>query len=265
MYRPQRRSKDKPFYLENGRAMISLGPLSNEAHCAFRCAFCYVQDKFVSYAALTDDEIITFLKDNRNQYWIIYISGDTDSFAPVKRAERTLKLLHRIVKEINCDLLFTTRAIFSDSNYDELKIIIDEQKKLNKMLYACISITRFSEDYAFLEPTPIPLPEERIDVLKNLKTLGATTVLAIRPFLPIVSIDDYLIIIDKAKQYIDIVLGECFYFVRGDKVEKRVFFDGILPEYEQDIDQNIKMNFDNNNATWNVWKATECKIGRAHV
>jgi len=87
-----------------------------------------VQDKFISYATLSDNEIITFLKDNRQKFNIIYISGDTDSFAPIERTARALKLLHRIVNEIHCDLLFTTRTIFSDSNYDEIKIIIEEQK-----------------------------------------------------------------------------------------------------------------------------------------
>lgn len=255
IYRIKQRNKNNPFYLENRRAMVSLGPLSNNTHCAFRCAFCYVQDKFASYASLNDDEIIAFLKENRQEYDIIYISGDTDSFAP-PRTNRALKLLQRMVKEGNCDLLFTTRTTFSDSNYEEIRQIIEEQKVKEKKLYACISITRFSDDYAYLEPKPIPSPEERIIVLKNLKKLGATTILATRPLLPIVNVNDYLTIIDKAKQYIDIVLGECFYFVRGDNVEKRVFPNGILPEYEMDIDRNQKMLFDNNNANWDIWKAT---------
>jgi len=256
MCETKQRNKDNPFYLENRRAMISLGPLSSNAYCTFHCAFCYVQDRFISYASLSDDEIITFLKDNRQEYDIIYVSGDTDSFAP-PRTDRALGLLYRIVKEINCDLLFTTRTTFTDSNYEKIKPIVETQKKNNKMLYACVSITRFSEDYAYLEPNPIPSPIKRIDVLKKLKELCVTTVLAIRPFLPNVNVNDYLTIIDNAKLYIDIVLGESFYFVRGDKIEKRIFPNGIQPEYEIDIINNQKMLFDNNNADWSIWKATE--------
>jgi 8-oxo-dGTP pyrophosphatase MutT (NUDIX family)/DNA repair photolyase len=256
MSKIQQRDKDKPFYLENRRAMISLGPLNKNAHCAFRCAYCYVQDEFISYASLNDNEIITFLRDNRQAYNIIYVSGDTDSFAS-PRTDRALRLLYKIVMEINCDLLFTTRATFSDSNYEIIKQIIEQQKKLNKMLYACVSITRFSEDYAYLEPTPIPLPGERIIVLKKLKELGAVTVLATRPFLPTVNVDDYIRIIDKSKEFVDIVLGECFYFIRGGKVEKRVFPNGISPEIERNITHNQRMPFDNNKALWDIWNSDE--------
>lgn len=258
MSKSKKRGRDKPFYLDRGRAMISLGPISDNIHCSYDCAFCYVKDEFLSYASLTDEEIVSFLVKNRDKYKIIYISGDTDSFAP-PRTERALELMKKIVKEINCDLLFTTRAVFTEYGYDKLSEIVQAQKKIKKDIYACISITRYSDDYAFLEPYPIPSPDDRINAIKRLKILGAITVLAIRPFLPFVKVDDYMTIIDKSKKYVDIVLGECFYFVRGDVIEKRIFKKGILPEYEKDILKKQKMLFDDNDEDWDVWRATVCK------
>ena len=248
------RNKNNPFYLDNGRAMVSLGQLSKAQHCPFSCAFCYVQDEFVSYASLEIDEIINFLKNNREDYKIIYISGDTDSFAP-PRTDKALDLLHRIATEVQCDLLFTTRTTFSEAHYHKLEQIANEQKRANKMLYACVSITRLSAESAYLEPYPIPSPEDRMNVLKRLKEIGATTVLAMRPFLPVVNVNDYLTIIDKTKQFVDIVLGEGFYFIRGGKLEKRVFPNGISDEYEKDIIRNQKMSFDDNKADWDIWKS----------
>ena len=168
--------------------------------------------------------------------------------------------MYNIVNDINCDILFTTRTTFSDENYSLLKQIIDIQKQKQKLLYACVSITRISNDYAYLEPTPVPSPKERIDVLKKLKRIGAVTVLAMRPFLPIVNVSDYIKIIDEVKCFIDIVLGESFYFIRGGTVEKRVFFNGIAEDWEKDILRNQIMSFDKNKEpVWDIWKATKAE------
>ena len=84
------RTSNNPFFIRKGeRIMISLGPLSPKQHCPYRCAFCYVQDDFDSYASFDIDTIITYLKENADKYNIIYVSGDTDSFAPPR-----LSLIH---------------------------------------------------------------------------------------------------------------------------------------------------------------------------
>ena len=251
-----KRNKNNPFYLNNGRAMVSLGPLNEKRHCPYQCAFCYVQDDFNSYAKLNTNEIIDFLKKHRENYKIIYVSGDTDSFAP-PRTEVALDLLYSIAKEIDCDLLFTTRTTFSKSHLDKLEKIVFEQKKAKKNLFACISITRLSENNAYLEPHPIPSPTDRMNVLKSLKELGATTVLAMRPFLPMVEIDEYLTILNKTKGFIDIVLGEDFYFINRGVIEKHIFPNGISPEIERHITRNNKMNFDDNKSLWNIWNSAE--------
>ena len=247
---------EKLFFLNGKRAMVSLGPLSNARHCPYQCAFCYVQDGFNKYAVLDEDEIMDFLKTNRNNYQIIYISGDTDSFAP-PRTDKALSLLKRMAFELDVDLLFTTRTTFKAEHYGILRDIADEQHRTNNNLYACISITRYSEDVDYIEPKPIPSPDERIETILNLKKIGATTVLALRPFLPVVDISDYLTIINKTLGYVDIVLGECFYFIRGGKIYKRVFKDGYKEVWEKDTEHGVVMGFDDNTLEWDVWDSSE--------
>lgn len=247
---------EKLFFLDGKRAMISLGPFTTNQYCPYKCAFCYVQDGFKKYASLDEDAILKFLIDNRAHYNIIYVSGDTDSFAP-PRTNRALSLIERIVLETDCDVLFTTRTKFTEDNYDALKRIIEEQRRTGNHLFACISITRYSDEVSYLEPYPIPTPEDRIEVLKRLKCLGATTVLAMRPFLPVVSVQDYLTILEKSRGYIDIALGECFYFIPGGKIYKRVFPNGINQSIARNVTHGNKMIFDDNDEDWDIWDSSE--------
>lgn len=246
----------EPFFLNGKRAMVSLGPFTERHHCPYRCAFCYVQDEFGSYATLAEDDIIKFLKNKRGQYQIIYVSGDTDSFAP-PRTKQGLSLLFRIASEIECDLLFTTRTVFSEEDYETLHNIVELQKKAGKEIYACVSISRYSDSVSYLEPNPIPCPDNRIGTLEKLKRVGATTVLAMRPFLPVVCLDDYLTILEKSKDFVDIALGESFFFIRDGMIQNRVFPNGISSDIENQLLANQKMRFDNNNANWMIWDSAE--------
>lgn len=247
---------ERLFFLDGKRAMISLGPYAKTQHCPYRCAFCYVQDGFKQYASLDEDAILKFLINNREKYNIIYVSGDTDSFAP-PRTQRALSLIERIVLETDCDVLFTTRTAFTEENYETLRRIVVEQNRTGNHLFACVSITRYSDNVSYLEPKPIPTPEERIEVLKRLKGVGVTTVLAMRPFLPVVNVNDYLTILDKTCGYVDIALGECFYFIPNGKICKRVFPDGITEEVAQNITHGNKMVFDDNEEDWDIWDSSE--------
>ena len=236
--------------------MVSLGPLAAKKHCPFSCAFCYVQDDFKTYPALPEDDIIAFLKQNEGLYQIIYVSGDTDSFAP-PRTNQGLHLLRRISTMFDCDLLFTSRTTFAPAYLKIINEIAVTQVRKHKRLYACISISRYSESLAYLEPKPIPHPEQRITTLNDLHEAGAVTVLAMRPFLPVVPISDYLTILRKSHRFVDIVLGEHFYFTRNGMVCKRVFPQGIETSVEKDITQGNKMPFDVNDSDWNIWYSPE--------
>ncbi len=250
-------SDSQPFFINGERAMISLGPLTNTKHCPFGCAFCYVQDGFTKYGSLNDDDILSFLKQNKKNYKIIYMSGDTDSFA-TPRTERALNLLYKISSELNYDLLFTTRAVFEDKHYAILKKIADKQHEKGKELFASVSITRYSDDTKFIEPDPIPSPDARLDEIKKLKKIGATTILAMRPFLPVVDPNDYIKMLDKTKGCVDIALGETFYFKPNSIVQAKVFGTNDINEICKYIPlSEEKMDFDLAGENWLCWKSDE--------
>lgn len=236
--------------------MVSLGPFNDYQHCPYRCAFCYVQDDFRSYAKLDIEQIVAFLISNRKKYNIIYVSGDTDSFAP-PRSTLGIELLSRIVSAVQCDITFTTRSTFTEDEYKKLAEIISIQKESGYMFIAGSSITRYSENTSYLEPAPIPSPDERIIHVKKMKRLGAITMLGLRPFLPVVDVNDYITILDKVAPDLDIALGECFYFIPDGKIQQRVFPDGIPESIKNNVTHNQEMTFDDNNSLWDVWNSDE--------
>src|SRR5215216_5567135 len=101
----------EPYFLGLQRAMISLGPLTNRSFCTFRCRFCYVLGAYPRYANRSVDDIMDWLHTSRDQYDIVYVSGDTDSFAQPRTA-RAIELLWRLA-ELKVDVLFTTRHVFT--------------------------------------------------------------------------------------------------------------------------------------------------------
>lgn len=192
------------FYIGNNRAMVSLEPLTEKRYCPYNCAFCYVKSGFMKYNKMEIKEIIKFLIDNKRKFDIVYISGDTDSFAP-PRTDKAIELLKGISENIDIDILFTTRATFNDEYICKLKEINNYIKSKKHKLIASISISRlFSAEH--IEPHPIPSPEKRIEMLKKLKKNGIYTILATRPFLPIIDADEYIEIINRAKDYTDVVI-----------------------------------------------------------
>lgn len=244
------RNLDNAFYIGNNRVMISLGPLDDKKYCPYSCAFCYVKSGFMKYRKLEIEDIIEFLKRNKENYNIVYISGDTDSFAP-PRTEKAIELLEEISKNIDVDITFTTRTIFSEENLNRLKHINEYMKNKNCKLIASISISRlYSASY--IEPHPIPTPEARIEMLRKLKENGLYTILATRPFLPIITSEEYIEIIKKAQNYVDAVLGEIWY--ADEKLINDVCRDFDIKE-ESFVDKT--MDFDNNNRIWKCYEAKE--------
>ena len=244
------RNVDNAFYIGNNRVMISLGPLTDKKHCPYSCAFCYVKSGFMKYMKLEIEDIINFLKKNKEKFNIVYISGDTDSFAP-PRTEMAIELVKRIAKSIDVDITFTTRTIFSEDDLNKLKKINDFMKSKNCRLIASISISRlYSADY--IEPYPIPTPEDRIKMLKRFKEKGLYTMLATRPFLPIIKSSEYIEIIKKSKNYVDAVLGETWY-------ADEELVDDVCKNYDIEKIDFIekKMDFDNNNKVWKCYEAKE--------
>lgn len=242
------REDKTPFYINSERAMVSLGPLGEKKYCTYSCAFCYVQDGFWKYKSMCVKDICSFLVENREKYEIIYISGDTDSFAP-PRTNQGLELLSCICDNIDKDVLFTTRTVFSD---DDMDMIIHAKQQLEnkgKDLFACISITSPIEERS-IEPMPIKTIEERIEQLALFKKSGIYSILAMRPFLPIYTIEQYRELVLKVNGKVDCILGERWYFHQDDIIFNRVMQGRKIEKGNVDL---TKMDFDDNLSDWNLW------------
>jgi len=196
-----------PFFIGLGRAMVSLGPVSNTGYCPYQCRFCYVQGPFPKYASATVNEIVSWLEDRRDQYDIVYISGDTDSFAR-PRTDEGLDLIEALLR-LNVDVLFTTRHVFNDYELERLGSIAIRYRSQQLLLIGCISISQLH--HPELEPPPIKSPYDRVQLLQKLQALGVITVLTIRPFIPSIAASEYSEIASLGGEFADVVLGGDLY------------------------------------------------------
>lgn len=241
------------FEIGDRRAMVSLGPLSPKRFCTYACEHCYVHAGFSQYPKLSIDGILDYLEDRRALYDIVYVSGDTDSFAKPRTAQG-IELLRRLAF-LQCDVLFTTRAPLTSDEVHAISLISERVKKQGNLFIGCVSITRLTSA-PHIEPKPIPSPKTRIDVLKRLHDAGILTVLAIRPFLPIIPPDEYALIVEKCSPFVDIVLGEAWYCDADGVLEGRVLGKDI--KLSDDFTEKT-MDFDKNGRIWKVYLGTEAE------
>jgi DNA repair photolyase len=231
--------------------MVSLGPLSPKRYCTYQCAFCYVQKGYKSYGSMSPKEIVDYLRSSQESFDIVYVSGDTDSFA-APRTDLGIYLLESLI-ELEVDLMFTTRTKFESKQIERIGKIAEYQNKSNRLLFGCISIPRL-DSASHLESNNTPSPRERVETLRALKEHGLVSVLTLRPFLPIIPINEYINIITLSQSFTDIVLGEVWYVDLDGMIEKQVF-QGPTPE---DITFKIhRMDFDENQGLWKVWEGRE--------
>lgn len=246
------RPSESPFDVRGGRAMLSLGPLSPKAYCAYRCPFCYVGGEFLSYATLSPEEIIRWLSSRPEPINVVYVSCDTESFWPPRRAARAVDLLEMLAT-LGIDVLFTTRAILPVKLRDRLSAVAVSLESQGHMLIGCVSVLQLTVPN--LEPAPIRTPHARLDQLRDFHERGLRSVLALRPFLPAVPIEDYLRIIEISHTYADVVLGGVWY---ADETGEMMAATGVEGAETSDAPYiRGPMDFDNNNATWRIYESRE--------
>ena len=237
------------FDLRDRRLMLSLGPLSPKKYCSFSCPFCYLHSNdFPSYISMPVSGIINWICKQTEPFDIVYVSGDTDSFAPPRTAQG-IQLLEELTK-FKVDILFTTRSLFDNLHLELLAHIQQIQSRNKKMLIGCVSISQLH--HPRIEPKPIPSPEQRIEQLRRFKSMNIVSVLALRPFLPIVPLEEYIEIVTYAKDFVDVVLGSNWFADQDGILESKIFRDEKSNKF---VVNNEKMDFYNSNATWRVYKS----------
>lgn len=243
-------TRPAPFDIRNGRAMVSLGPLSRTRYCSYKCPFCYVSGGFPSYASMSVGGIISWLRDAIEPFNIIYVSGDTDSFAP-PRTDLAILLLEELC-QFDVDILFTTRSILSHDHLARLSELNNHLRSKGHFLIGCVSITQWS--VPCIEPSPIPKPQERVFQLHQFTDLGLVSVLALRPFLPNIPLTDYTSIVRSCSDAIDVVLGESWYVDSGGLLFNRTLITPTL--HKMSVSQST-MDFDSNDTIWQVCEIPE--------
>lgn len=236
----------QPFDLREMRAMISLGPLNKEQFCPFRCPFCYVNGQFPSYASLEIPEILAWLRQNQGAFDIIYLSGDTDSLAP-PRTEKAIDLIEQLA-EFEVDLMFTTRAILPPWACVRLADVAAALKRRDALLFGCTSISQCSLPH--LEPRPIPPVNERIRQMHRFRDGGLVSVLAMRPFLPVVPTDDYRRIVTSCAAAAHMVFGKEWYADGQGRMDAAIYGGAQPLKYDCTLQ---RMHWDDNNIVWKVY------------
>lgn len=201
--------RDSAYYIgDNRRAMVSLGPVKHRNYCTFSCPFCYVQGPFPRYQRTTEPtEVVAWLEQRRDQFDTVYVSGDTDSFAP-PRTEKALELLAGLLP-LGCTILFTTRHLFDVRQRAALEEVASNYRAAGVQLIGCVSISQLH--HPLLEPTPIASPEHRIEQLRWMRESGFVSILTIRPFIPGVPASEYAEIATRGADAADLVLGGDWY------------------------------------------------------
>lgn len=248
-FSPNKKYND--FDLRENRLMLSLGPLSPKKYCTYSCPFCYLHSNgFPSYHPMSISQIINWIRKQSEPFDIIYVSGDTDSFAPPRTAQG-IKLLEALT-EFDVDILFTTRTVFSDIHLNSLAKIQKIQTQNSKMLIGCVSISQLNQPH--LEPKPIPSPLQRIEQLKRFKSIGITSILAMRPFLPVVPMKDYIQILNYVKDFIDVVLGSVWYADNEGILENNALKDAQM---RSTTIEHVKLDFYSSDAIWKAYNNKE--------
>jgi len=202
------------------------------------------------------EEIRGWLAEITEPFDIIYVSGDTDSFAP-PRANKGIELL-KALSQFGTDLLFTTRALLQEDHLNELKEISRHLRDRRKLLFGCVSVAQLT--FPHLEPPPIAAPFARLEQLRRFHEDGLIAVLAVRPFLPLVPVKEYIHIVHRAQDYADIVLGEAWYADEAGVLEHKVFRGDVPPNIPF---VEHPMDFDDNEVIWKVFEANEAQAGVA--
>jgi hypothetical protein len=209
---------------------------------------------FGSYPSLPVEKIVEYLSQRAGEFDIVYVSGDTDSLSP-PRTEMGLELIDALAG-LGTDVMFTTRAPLDESHLDRLASTNQRLKDRGKILFGCVSISRL-RSAPHIEPKPVPSPERRLEVLRGLHQRGIVSILAMRPFLPVIPAAEYVELADLAKPFVDVILGEVWYADKGGVLENQVF--GTAGSAGVVFEEH-KMDFDSNDATWKVWEATDVRV-----
>ncbi len=168
--------------------------------CSLKCLYCYIGDMGFPWSIkeypLNGYQLVYALLVN--PYFIpggngslIAIGSVTEPFHGVTR-HKTFDYIEKISKYLKNPIQFSTKMYLS---LREAETLAKNDKGVSPL------ITIISLKYAKkLEPY-VPSPEKRYEAISNLRRAGLKPFLFLRPIIPGIIEDDYMDIIDKAREY----------------------------------------------------------------
>ena len=182
------------------REFVSFGGV-----CPFGCNHCYTFSTEYQHDVPTNIRGIVNSLSGK-EFEIVYVSGHIENFV---NPDDGLGLCEAVFNEYNVDILLTTRAIFNDAQHLRLEKLFSKMKSKGRDLFVCSSIPA-TDSYKKLEPNSlVPLPSERMGFLKRVFSMGAFTILTIRPLCPneFIPINEPLEIVDKCHTFSSAILS----------------------------------------------------------
>lgn len=196
--------------------------VSFSGKCPLNCRHCFTKE------IVSDDEMENEVEDVVKQlsgknFDVVYISHYNENFF---NSEKGIKLCESIYEKYQCDICVTTRCIFAAGLIVRIKKLYQNMKATGNNLTFCVSVPAYDSYYKIEDETLIPTPQQRIDFAGQLKRIGITSIVTVRPLFPATFIptDEVHMIIDKCKGKVDAILTGGIY------VTDRILTDiGMLP------------------------------------
>src|SRR5579872_1985339 len=179
------------FSVEKNRVLVPVGE-----PCPFGCRYCYTRGGEVGLARVSAEEILTRFRQFawNNQFDTIQFGYDGDPFARPQRGIEMLQQLATMGKHVN----FSTKALIEGNVLSALYDIRQRMEAVGTSLSALISLSCW--DSAAVVETHTPSARERITTLANLKRIGVSAFIAVRPVLPHIADREYERIADEGIQ-----------------------------------------------------------------
>lgn len=170
----------------------------SQLSCPLDCRYCFVDDmnfnqkKGVSYLTEEQFELIEKLPEDIK---LIMLGCDTEFF---QNRRQSLEILERLAKHSK-DISVITKLPLSAEFVERLQEVNTRLGQSDNLMAFSISLTGL-ESAKFWEPK-VPSPEKRIETLKNVHNADIKTMVALRPLLPAVPVNELEDIIRQTKDY----------------------------------------------------------------
>jgi DNA repair photolyase len=196
--------------------------------CPLDCKYCFIDDlrfnqlKNVAYLTEKQWDLIKKLPDNIR---LIMLGCDTEFF---QNKEEALSILTKLA-ETNRDVSVITKLSLSEDFIKRLGDINKRMRSHNNVLSFSVSLPCF-ESSKLWEPKA-PSPQKRIKTLQRAREAGLMTLVAIRPLLPNLNIQEIERIISSTKEYTDgYYSGPLYLKDFDDKIKSEYGLEGCRVE-----------------------------------